>query len=97
MRKSAFPVLLAAAATVSAAPASAATYETLTARVAAVQSNGLVTLHDHSTLALVDATTRVDGVAEPGADVTVTYSADENGYAIAAVRFSNPGPGSLRQ
>ncbi len=90
MRKSAHAraaLLLAGAAMITTATVSAATYETLTATVTAIEPGGLIVLHDGSTLAL-DKKVSVTGTPEVGASATVTYSADENGYDLLTVKFA---------
>lgn len=88
MRHSALLLMTAVAATSlsAATPTFASTYETFTAKVLGVTPNGLIQLHDGSTIDL-DKSVKIEGSPVANGDVTVTYSADENGYTYFTARF----------
>lgn len=75
--------------------ASAATYESLTGTVSSIDTAGRIQLGDNSTI-ILDKTVAVDGVATPGAQVTLTYSADENGYVFQTAKFVGAAPASTK-
>ncbi|KUO61633.1 MAG: hypothetical protein APF80_11100 [Alphaproteobacteria bacterium BRH_c36] len=97
MRNSALVLtsLIAATAVQASLPAAAATYERLTATVKSIDAAGRIHLGDNSTI-ILDKTVKVDGEAAPGSQVTVTYSADENGYVFQTANFVGAASGSAR-
>jgi hypothetical protein len=97
MRNSALVLtsLIAASAIAASLPAVAATYEGLTTTVKSIDAAGRIHLGDNSTITL-DKNVVVEGQAAPGATLSLTYSADENGYVWQTAKFIAPATGTAR-
>lgn len=97
MRKSAYVLtsLLAASSIAASLPAAAATYESLTTTVKSIDAAGRIHLGDNSTI-ILDKNVTVEGQATPGAAVSLTYSADENGYSWQTAKFVGAASGPAR-
>ncbi|MBU2580966.1 MAG: hypothetical protein KJ622_04525 [Alphaproteobacteria bacterium] len=97
MRKSAVVAtsLLALSSLAVTLPAAATTYEALTGTVKSIDSAGRIQLGDNSTI-ILDKTVAVEGEAVAGSQLTLTYSADENGYVFKTARFVGASTGSAK-
>lgn len=91
MRKSALVLtaLVSTSTFIATVPAMAETYEGLSSTIKSIDKAGRIQLSDNSIVTL-DKSVKIEGAAAPGAAISLTYSADENGYVIETARIDGP-------